>query len=163
MAGTQSFEIRTARQFLDGLVEEDYKEFCLHPTSSRLAIHCALVCCHLADWVWSGLLDSNKPLRLLIDPSIKDFNSFRAYVEDTCPGMDIIREIANGSKHFGRKSPIVRDSGLADGAFQPEAFSDAFQVGRLVVETARAATVEFRDCLEAAVTFWRDFFGRYAP
>ena len=162
MAGRKSFEIRTARQFLERLVEPDYDEFLRNRTSSRLAIHCAVGCWHLIDWVWEDILMADKSLRLVIDSSIKDHHSFRAYAKRTCPDLDIIGEIANGSKHFATRTSTVKDSKRA-GAFQAGAFQpDAFDIARLEVELANSRR-PFADCLEAAVTFWRAFFRDHVP
>ena len=93
---TQSFKIRTARQFLKDLVEPDYAEFLRQRGSSRLGIHCALGCWHLSDWVWADVLKDNKSLCSAIHSSIKDndFDSFRNYAVKNCPELGIIRGIA---------------------------------------------------------------------
>ena len=97
-----------------------------------------------------------------IHSSIRDRNSFRAYAVKTCPELDIMQEIATGSKHFAAQSSTVKDSKLA-GAFQPNAFQpDAFDIARLEVELANS-TRPIADCLEVAVTFRRDFFRNHVP
>ncbi len=162
MTGRRSFEIQSARQFLECLVEPDYDEFLQEPSSSRLAIHCALECWHLIEWVWADVLKGNTFLCSAIHSSIRDCNSFRAYAVKTCPELDIMREIATGSKHFAAQSSTVKDSNLA-GAFQADAFqSDAFDIARLEVELANSRRL-FADCLKAAVTFWRAFFRNHVP
>ncbi len=162
MTGRQSFEIRTARQFLENLIEPDYAEFLQEPLSSRLAIHCALECWHLIDWVWADVLKGNTVLCSAIDSSIRDLDSFRDYAVTTCPELGIVRDIATGSKHFAAQSSTVKDSSQA-GAFQAGAFQpDAFDIARLEVELA-SSTRHFADCLEAAVTFWRAFFRNHVP
>ncbi len=162
MVGRQSFEIRTARQFLEGLVEPDYDEFLRQRGSSRLGIHCALGCWHLSDWVWADVLNGNTSLCSDIHSSIRDKKSFCAYAVETCPELGIVREIANGSKHSdarsSRVSSRVKDSNLA-GAFQAGAFQpDAFDIKQLKVDGR-----PFADCLKAAVTFWQDFFRNHVP
>ncbi len=160
MTGRQSFEIRTARQFLKDLVEPDYAEFLKEPLSSRLVIHCALECWHLIEWVWADVLNGNPSRWSAIDSSVRDCKSFRAYAVKTCPELDIMGDIANGSKHFGPQSSTVKDSKRA-GAFQAGAFQpNAFDIARLEVELANS-TRPIADCLEAAVTFWQDFFRDY--
>ena len=161
MVGRQSFEIRTARQFLEGLVEPDYEEFLKEPSSSRLAIHCALGCWHLTEWVWADVLKGNTSLCSAIDASIRvnDFGSFCAYAVTTCSELDIMRQIADGSKHFGGQSSTVRDSSLAGGAFD-KGFSAGFDIGQLEVEMPGGKR-RFTDCLEAAVGFWRAFFSKH--
>ena len=162
MTGRRSFEIRTARQFLEGLVEPDYDEFLQETSSSRLAIHCALVCWHLIDWVWADVLKGSTGLCSAIDSSIRNLDSFRDYAVNDCPELGIVRDIATGSKHSAAQSSRVKDSNVA-GAFQADAFqSDAFDIARLEVELA-SSTRQFADCLEAAVTFWRAFFRNHVP
>lgn len=163
MVGRRSFEIRTARQFLEDLVEPDYDDFLKEPSSSRLAIHCALACWHLFEWVWEDVLEGDTSLWADIHDSISDRNSFRAYALKTCPELDIMRDIANGSKHFvAGPSSTVKDS-KRTGAFQPNAFQpDAFAIARLEVELANSRRF-FDDCLEAAMTFWRAFFRNHVP
>ncbi len=158
MMATQSFKIRTARQFLKDLVEPDYDEFLRQRGSSRLGIHCALGCWHLSDWVWKDVLNGNTSLCSDIHSSVKDCNSFRNYAVKTCPELGIIRGIANGSKHFTAWRSPVKDSNVA-GAFQAGAFQpDAFDIAQLQVDGR-----PFADCLEAAVTFWQDFFRNHVP
>ena len=159
MVGRQSFEIRTARQFLEGLVEPDYEEFLKEPSSSRLAIHCALGCWHLTEWVWADVLKPDTRLRSAIHSSIRDCHRFRAYAVTTCPELDIMRQIADGSKHFGGQNSSVRDSNLAGGAFD-KGFSAGFDIGRLEVELPGEKRA-FTDCLERVVAFWRAFFSKY--
>ncbi len=153
MMGRQSFEIRTARQFLEGLVEPDYDEFLQDRGSSRLGIHCALGCWHLSDWVWEDVLNGSPRLRSEIDSSIKGKHSFQAYAVKTCPDLGIVRVIANGSKHFTTGSSIVKDTKRA-GTFQATAFqSTGFDIAQLKVDGR-----PFADILKAAVTFWQTFF-----
>ncbi len=164
MMGRRSFKIRTARQFLEGLVEPDYDEFLQEPSSSRLAIHCALECWHLIEWVWADVLKGNTFRCSAIHSSIRerDYNSFLAYAVKTCPELGIVRDIATGSKHSAAQSSCVKDSNVA-GAFQADAFqSDTFDIARLEVELA-SSTRHFADCLEAAVTFCRAFFRNHVP
>ena len=154
MVAKHSFEIETARQFLEGLVKPDYDKFLQDRGSSRLGIHCALGCWHLSDWVWEDVLNGSPRLRSEIDSSIKGKHSFQAYAVKTCPDLGIVRVIANGSKHFTTGSSIVKNTNRGGGAFQATAFqSKAFQIGELKVDGR-----PFADILKTAVTFWHTFF-----
>ncbi len=149
----KSFEIRTARQYLDELLRPAYAEFREDRLSSRKAITCAIFAWHLRDWVWAqnkGKLEDALDLRKLAD--------FDSYLFTNCPELSIIQELATGSKHFERIASAVQSTGLSHG--HPIGLALVFTQSHLMVKTDTLHRAE--NIFKRALAYWEAFFTQYA-
>jgi len=146
-----SFDITTARGFFNKLTQ-DISDFRNDPTSSRLAINCAMTSWHLGEWIFNDLED-------LLNA---DFANVKAYLIDLrtvqCPSLEIMRVITNGSKHCKISSPSSKIVNTAkhDGLFS-SAFSRQFDVTYLYIELEDGTTIHFEDILSEVFAFWNDY------
>jgi hypothetical protein len=174
------FNIENSADYYAMLVE-DFDEFMNESGSARRAIHCAITCHHLAEWVWHDWLKNHDEIKRKL--GVTNYDSFRDYLKG-CIWLDILRQIANGSKHFERQpyqTQLVQGYGQGPYGIGP------YGRGYLLIdlgaedETEGYAVDEFgepRDSkhdggnqrylpaahlLEVCVRFWRDFFAAHRP
>ena len=142
-----SFDIKSSSDYFNKL-KEDYIEFCLNKTSSRVAINCAMTSWHLADWTYK---EFNQ--QLLSQFSV--FNSYKDNLKTLCPDLKIMQDITNGSKHFSitKYTPKIKTTGVHDGDFN-EDFSNDFDIAALEIELNDGTTVYFDDAIERVINFW---------
>lgn len=158
-----TFAIENSEDFYKLLVT-DFDEFCADPTSSRLAIHCAISAYHMADWVWGDWLKNDAKTRAALGVS-KDKASFLRWIDRHSIWFAYIQGIANGSKHFAPQhfgTDVV--SGFGEGPFGVGPFGRPYLVvdfgdGIPVGERYQAAGA----LLEVVVRFWRDFLRIHRP
>ncbi|MBT1516526.1 hypothetical protein KIP88_39555 [Bradyrhizobium sp. SRL28] len=72
------FDIVNSRDFYQKLLE-DFDEFMKDQASARLAINCAIMAHHMADWVWGDFLKKDGALKAKLD--IKDKDDFMAWID----------------------------------------------------------------------------------
>lgn len=144
-----SFEIHTAREYLDGLVRPALDDFLTDTLSSRKAIACAIFTWHLRDWVW---VQNKAELQNLF--GVKKIGDFDSYLFTNCPSMVIIRNLATGSKHFKADGSAVQTTELAHG----------FPIGPSLLITQSHLTVKTETDLhfaehlfENTVAYWEGF------
>ncbi len=130
----QAFDIKTSRDFFKELLAQ-YKEFKQNPTSSRLAINCALWSYHLCEWIkaeYGEIVSSSH-----------------------CASLSTMRDIGNGTKHFriDRGQPNVVATELHGGDFSDD-FNLDFDISALQVTTADGRTLQFEDELSNVIQFW---------
>lgn len=153
MAG-RSFEITNARQFYNKLIEE-YEAFRADPLSSRIAINSAMTAWHLSEWLYEeyqSILHTKYPNR----------DSYLLNLRTTlCPDLDVMRGIANGSKHCKPPSNAqrVQDTAFHGGAFSRE-FSRDFDVSYLTVTLDDGSVIAFEDALSRVIAFWKAYLVR---
>jgi hypothetical protein len=150
MAG-RSFEIATARDFYNKLLE-DYAAFNEDPTSSRLAINCAMTAWHLSDWIY---YDYQSTLITLF-PKIRLYQEFLSIQH--CTDLEIMRCITNGSKHCAPHNgkQMVQGTGIHKGVFAKQ-FSRQHDISYLKVMLVDGSEARFEDVLERVIAFWRTY------
>lgn len=156
------FSIRNSRDFYQKLLQE-FDDFRRDNLSARHAINCAVTAYHMHEWVWGDWLKKNTVAKAKLGISDKD--SFLAWIDTNEPFFSVVQDLANGSKHFDRKT--MQKTQVA-GAFDAAASDGhAFDIARLEVElddgggeTRRVlAEILFNDL----IVFWRDFLREYGP
>jgi hypothetical protein len=177
------FDIKNSADYYAMLVD-DFDEFTEQPQSSRRAIHCAITASHLGEWIWHDWLKDRVDVKAQLGVTTK--KSFYEYLKQHV-WLNILREIANGSKHFERqayKTEYVKGYGMGPYGVGP------YGTGYLLVDLGDAsddeganelALDEFGEpiegnpqggqtryipaahLLEVVVRFWRDFFKTYRP
>lgn len=143
------FDNRNSEDFHTKLCE-DYAEFMKDTFSSRVAINCAMTAWHLTEWVYHESFTGTYSK-----------NAFQTKLKAVCPSLQIMNDIADGTKHWvlSRTHEIDR-TGVHDGDFDPADFNDDFDVSRLIITKKDGTVLDFIDELENVMTFWRDFFSR---
>jgi len=144
----KSFEIKTAQQYFEELLRPAHAEFLQDALSSRKAIACAIFAWHLRDWIWAGHKNQLRSAHQL-----KELRQFDRHLFAKCPELELIQEIATGSKHFEGDGTAITESGLVHGfAGLPLIFTQS----HLVVNAG--GTVHFAgNLLTRAVSYWEEF------
>lgn len=174
------FEIRNSADYYAMLVE-DFDEFMRQPQSSRCAIHCAITAYHMHEWVWHDWLKDRDDIKAKL--GLTDIASFRRYLRGGV-WLEILREIANGSKHFKKQAfdtQLVRGYGqgpfgvgpyghgylLIDlGGDEPGSEPPLDEFGEPndgVPDGGDQRFLPAANLLEVCVRFWRDFFKQHRP
>jgi hypothetical protein len=152
------FEIKTARQFLEKLHEEQADFERSNFLSSRHAINAAITAYHLHEWVWA---DFAKPRRSTLWPNKK---AFKAHLESTWREFRLAEQLTDGSKHFalggggqfGAQPGDISSTGVHGGSFGP-GFSRAIDTSYLWVEVDRTRE-RAEDIISRSVQLWDEFF-----
>jgi len=145
-----SFDIKTTIDFYRKLLE-DYREYSLDESSSRLALNCAMTAWHLTDWTYNeynSQLVSHFPT----------LSFFQQKIKLLCPSLQIMHDLANGTKHYHltRHTPIIDDTKLHQGTFD-NSFSRAFDITTLDIKLKDGTKVYFEDEIDAVIIFWRHY------
>jgi hypothetical protein len=149
----KSFEIRTAHDYLKELLHASYKEYMADQLSSRKAIGCVIFAWHLHDWVWA----QHKP-QLQARFGLTKKTDYLSFLITQCPELEVIQDLANGSKHFKSDRPTVKNTKLSHG--HPMGLLLALTQSRLVVETGSGLNFA-NSLLSKVMSFWDDFFKKY--
>jgi hypothetical protein len=144
-----SFDIANSKDFYNKLIE-DYNDYKSDPTSSRLAINCAMTAWHLGDWIYQEFKPS-------LQGSYSDEKVYMTYLKTTeCLALEIMHRITNGSKHCSRAGTTHKVQGTEKhiGAFS-SVFSREFDQTALIVKMDDGGEVWFEDKIDAVITFWQ--------
>ena len=147
-----SFNIRTTNDLFNKLLEE-YKEFLKNSTSSRHAINCALTAWHLIDWIYHNDHELSK--------KYSELKEFQQELKSLCPSLQIMHDIANGSKHNSLKwhKPIIKETRLYKGSFSND-FSRDFDISSLDIELTDGTKIYFEDEIKNVVDFWTKYLNK---
>lgn len=116
--------------------------------SSRNAVTSAMLAWHIADWFYAE--------RAHVEES---WTAFQERVRTECPALDLMRDIATGTKHRATHwQPRVARTASHQGAFS-SAFSRAFDVSRLTLVLRDESVVDFVDEISKAREYWRSSLG----
>jgi hypothetical protein len=146
-----SFGIQTSKDFLKKLLE-DYEEFKLNPLSSRIALNCAMTSWHLSEWIFNEY-------KIEFDLKYNNITSFQNEVKKSCSSLQIMHDLANGTKHYylTRHNPIVSESNIHEGAYSRE-YSREFDISYLYLLLKDGSKLIFDDEIEKVVNFWKEYF-----
>lgn len=140
-----SFDIKTSEDLFKILLE-DYKEFDANRTSSRHALHCAIMAWHMIEWVYKEF------------ESQLSEDSFKKNIVQQCPSLEIMRNLANGTKHNKRsgENQAIKGTELHLGVFSKE-FSREFDTSHLKIELRDGRKIYFEDEIKKAMLFWTGY------
>src|SRR5882724_9941356 len=100
-----SFDIRTPRDFLKKLRDEQNDFVKSHCLSARHALNAVMTAYHLHEWVWGAFLkqrhDVQASLQLPRENGPVTIRDFLAWLKKQCPAMTDAELITNGTKHYG--------------------------------------------------------------
>jgi hypothetical protein len=155
------FDVETSFDFYRMLVS-DWGDLMNDKQSARKAIHCIILANHLPEWVWHDWLSKDVKAKAIL--GITDEPSYFAYLR-RCVWLDILRAMANGTKHFERqpfKTQHVRGYGQGPYGVGP------YGQGYLLIDLGEGAGPDQRympaiNLIEVCVRFWRDFFKAHRP
>lgn len=153
MPAGKSFDICTARDYLDQLVHHSCEDLAHDPASSKAGITAAIFCWHLHDWVWAEhkqLLRANLGLE-------NDIDDFCRFLIEHCAELEVIQGVANGSKHFKTDPDQKEPTSTARGWVGPGWVAPGW-VGMDLNIDFRGKNVQFMDILSACVKYWDEFF-----
>ena len=140
-----SFDIKTSEDFFKILLD-DHNEFYANRTSSRHALHCAIIAWHMTEWV-------NKEF----EPQLSE-DLFKKKMVQQCPSLEIMRNLANGTKHNKRssESQTIKGTELHLGVFSKE-FSRKFETSHLKIELRDGRNIYFEDEIQKVISFWTEY------
>ena len=98
------FDVVAVRDFYQMLLD-DFDDFMEEPHSVRRALHCAITAYHVHDWVWTEWLKDDGDLRATLGIERKK-EAFRIWLRERCIWFSIIEDVANCTKHHGRRPMI---------------------------------------------------------
>ena len=124
----KSFDIFSAHDYLDELVRPTYADFIKDALSSRKAITCVVFAWHLNDWIWA-----QHKTELQKNPGLKEKRDYIQFLFEMCPELEVLQDLANGSKHFKSDRSTVKDTKLSHG--HASGFLLALPQSHLIVRT----------------------------
>lgn len=144
---TLSFEIKTSKDFLEKLIFE-VSEYEKQLSSSIHALNAAMTAWHLIEWIYHEY-DYH-----VAYPRINDFIQ---EIKQKYPKLQIMHDIANGTKHFQLNNhiPQVDETKLRKGSFSDD-YSRDYDISRLQV-VFQGKTYEFINELESVRDFWIEY------
>jgi hypothetical protein len=167
--------VATYRDFKSEVVGTDFREFMADRGNLRKAWHCAGSLFHLHDWVYAAHKSSIDARYTFVDDNghtrqVSCAVHFANSLGQSHPNFQLVRGIANASKHFVLKTPPAgraNPSGMPSHAtntyvegtaFQPGAFqSDAFQTGDVMLQ-ASPSDIEFATLAQSVFDMWSELF-----
>jgi hypothetical protein len=175
-AQTAMEQIDTYSKYKQQVVEPDFREFMAARGDLRKAWHCAGSLFHLHEWVYAAHKATIDAKYTFVDDNgstrpVSCAVHFANFLGQTYPDFQLVRGIANASKHFvlrapptGRSNPPGMPSHAANtyvsgAAFQPGAFSDAFQLGE-VKQQADSTDVDFAVLAQSVFNMWNQLFAQ---
>lgn len=132
-------------------MEDQFRDYLADGLSSRKAVTSAMLCWHVADWVYA---ESQQ-----LQTTYSELWQFHRDITGQCPALQVMQDITNGTKHRDLRTPragIIRTQPTA-GAFSPE-FSRPFDRAELTIHLADGTDTAFDIEFQKALNFWRDFF-----
>ena len=178
------FDLVTSHDFYAMLVA-DFDDYMAEPYSARRAVHCAISASHLAEWVWHDQIAANQDLQSKL--GVKTEREFLEWINHATVWYGMVRELANGTKHFRHKqsfetirvmaAPFAFDqltAGFDEGAWDGplryvESSMPVGQDGKgyLLLDLGEDAGehrwMPAAHLLEVVVRLWRDFFRMFCP
>lgn len=142
-----SFDIKTTADFLKKLIE-DYNEFLVDRTSSRVALNCAMTAWHLSEWTYN---EFNQQLAT----QFTTLSLYQQSIKKQCPSLQIMHDLANGTKHYRltKHVLVVKETTFHKGDFSSD-FSRDFDISSLDIELKDGTKIYFEDEIETTISFW---------
>jgi hypothetical protein len=153
---SNSFEIKNSKGFFQKLRDE-YRDLNKEHINPRFAINCAITSWHLTDWTYQEFYKSDLRFQDSKEngKTISGLVKFQEYLKTSCPELEYMRMITNGSKHckIDQKHKTVTSTG----DFSPYDFSrNDFTVPRFVIINEIGEEIDFEELLVTTISFWED-------
>jgi hypothetical protein len=105
--------INDYNSFISGMVDPDYKAFLRDESDLRLGLHSAMSLFHLADWIYlshKNYIHANfQWLESGVARAVTDSKNFANALADLNPNFELVRSVANASKHLSIHTPFARN------------------------------------------------------
>jgi|SRR5680860_393645 len=140
-----SFDLKTPKDFYNKLIE-DYEDYKTSDNSSRIALNCAMTAWHLSEWIYHEFNMKRKY------PKMKDY---QGHVKRICPSLQIMHDIANGSKHYKleRHNPKTQHTEKKTGTFD-NTFDFTFDRTMLKVVMQDGNALIFDHEIDKTIIYW---------
>jgi len=149
----KSFDIFSAHDYLEQLLRPAYTDFIKDALSSRKAITCVVFAWHLNDWIWA-----QHKTEIQKNLGLKGKKDYIQFLFEKCPELEVLQDLANGSKHFKSDRSTVKDTELSHG--HASGLLLAFTQSHLIVKTNKE-TYFIEKLLEKVLADWDHFFASY--
>lgn len=129
--------ISSAWDFWTKIAQPDYSDFHASPSDLRKASHVSVSLFHVSDWVWGDY--KREPQRIFGTATLSDLRKY--IVANQCGDFGLIRDIADGSRHFRLDQPTattrtvysatdvtVHSTGFGEGRYGEGTFGGAPQI-----------------------------------
>jgi hypothetical protein len=168
--------IATYQEFKRSVVEADFREFMANRDDLRKAWHCAGSLFNLGDWVYAAHKATIDAKYKFVDDNgrtrpVSRVEEFATALGQTNPDFQLIRGVANSSKHFilkpvppGRMNPPGMPSHAANtyvtsASYDSAAFdSGTFDAGKVKLQ-ASPDDIEFAWLAQSVLDMWNRLFG----
>ncbi|PLX39572.1 MAG: hypothetical protein C0606_03475 [Hyphomicrobiales bacterium] len=168
--------VKESEDYWEKIVKPDYTDFFAHLDDIRRAFHLSVSLLHLADWIYVAHKSAIDGTFTFKDASQQDrpvdsVPTFANALGDNCEEFELIRGIANASKHLsltrpGRSanSPIhaantsVQTTGYGQGGFGMGPYGGG---ARVMLAGPNGNDREFSDLANKVMTMWEDLSDTY--
>lgn len=157
-----AFQITTSYEFFQKLLEE-YHDFNNDHLSPRFAINCAINSWHLTDWTFNEFYRKARKFKNKYEfkngeeKKIEPINAYRNELTEKCPELELMRQIANGTKHCLRNNNYNTTESTGD--YSSDYDRNSYDVSRfLIIDKQTNSEIDFEDALLATIEYWRNFF-----
>jgi hypothetical protein len=157
------FDINNSRDFYQKLLS-DFDDYMENVDSARHAMNCAITAYHMHDWVWNDYLKNDDAIRAKMGIN-KKLSNFQAWIFRNTVWFNWIEELANGSKHFGRKTSFEtsRIGGFGMGPYGGGGYGESYLLIDNGEVAAESQYMSVAMLIEVVIRFWRDFLKNYSP
>jgi hypothetical protein len=149
-----SFDIRTPRDFLKKLRDEQNDFIKSHCLDARHALNAVMTAYHLHEWVWGDFAKRRSDLYRVWRLSPTEYSGFKSYLVEKCPALADAEMLTKGTKHFG----TLVQTGKHQGGFQRNFVQDdALDVPYFWIERG-GKQQRAEEFIQELVEFWERFF-----
>jgi hypothetical protein len=163
-------KITDYREYRDGMVEPDFQAFFRAQGDLRAGLHSASSLFHMHDWVWAAhettIRASFRWKETGIGPQpVTRKSQFADALADEHPDFELVRAIANASKHLSlfapptnRSLPSHRPSHAANTYVEVSYSWGVIRNERVLIEGSNRPLI---DVLSSTRTWWDDLLARH--
>ena len=152
-----SFEIQNSKGFFKKL-QDEYKDFDKEHLNARFAINCAITSWHLTDWTYQEFFKSDERFQDSRESkkTVSGLSKYQEFVKKTCPELEYMRLITNGSKHC--KVNQTHRTIVSEGDYSIYDYSRFdYAVPRFVIANEVDKEIDFENLLLKTIAFWEGF------
>ncbi|MBR0721787.1 hypothetical protein [Bradyrhizobium manausense] len=154
------FNILNSRDFYNKVID-DYQAFCRDNTSASAAINCALSSYHLAEWIWGDWLKKDERAKQRL--RIETIDDFKKWLDENAYSFSTLQALANGSKHFNRKTIAKSEVAKVMWSANGEAPTEQTYLSVEVEHRGDVVWQDYQVVMDQMVMFWWDFMTEHGP
>jgi hypothetical protein len=148
-------------------LKHEHQTFVANLNNSYAAINALRDAYHLREWIWNDRLKHDTALQTAIIQASGDVSRWNAWVKQAFPDFPIIRDLCNGSKHFGSdpnqepKVHATHQAGYGSPLFAYNSGVLGYGIAGFFVQDDAARIVSVENLIERVFGFWTDLFKRF--